>query len=247
MNRDRIEKLKEIVPADEAAEMVVLYNAYVDMFKAYQADPDKPEARLKAYRSAKAALVEVVESLENRYLTGVSQFRSVMEALRYLKDNKWKIEKSKLYKDRDAGLFRVNADKSVDEVEILAYAALNLEKIGATGMDDEAGKLSENKINAEIDLSNMRKEKLAFEIAKDKGQYIHRSKWLAELVSKLTAARYAAIRTVNNKAAEMIQAVGGDLKKQPILVELFTGYLEDAYNDLAAADELRFRVTGKAE
>lgn len=242
MNRERIEALMEIVPPGEQEELTVLSGSYFSTLKAYQQDPDYSPDTLKANRAASRALVDLVEALENKYLQGVDQFRSIMDALRYLKDNGWKIEKSRLYNAAKDGLFKVNADKSVDEVQILAYAAGHLEKHKATGADDEAGKLTENKLTGEVELNALRKKKMEFELAKDKGLYIHRAQWLTELVGKLSASRLTALRIARNKAPDLIAAVGGDMKKESVFVELFSSWIEDAFNDLAAAPELRFAV-----
>lgn len=247
MNRDRIEKLKEIIPADEQAELTVLYDAYANTLEAYKSDKEKSADKLKANRAAKTALVELVEGLENRYLTGAKRFRNVMEALRYLKENGWKVEKSRLYRDRDRGLLQINSDKSVDEAEVLAYAAKHLEKVKSTGAGDEAGVLAEKKLTEEIDYRQLQKEKLQFEIAKEKGQYIHRSKWLTELVSKLSASKFIALQVARDKASDLIAASGGDLKKEAVFVELFNEYIEDAFNELAMVPELRFIAQGERD
>ena len=244
MNRDRIEKLMEIVPAEEQSELTAIYNSFVETLKHYkdEDDPARRQVWLKANRGDKSALVELVETLENKYLTGAEQFSSLMEALRHLQKTGWKIQKSKLYKDVKDGLLKVNADKSVDEVHVMAYAAMHLEKASSSGAGDKAGELSESKIKAETDYRELQKERLQFEIAREKGQYIHRSKWLTELVGKLSAERFAMLKIVQNKAPDLIAAVGGDLRKESMFVELFTGYVEDTFNDLAAVPELRFAV-----
>lgn len=242
MNRDRVEKLKEIVPADEQAELTVLYDAYVNTLEAYQADEGKSADKLKANRAAKIALVELIEGLENRYLTGAKRFRNIMEALRYLKENGWKIEKSRLYRDRDRGLLQINSDKSVDEAEVLAYAAKHLDKIKSAGAGDEAGKLAEESKQKEIEHTDLKIERARFELDKLRGQYIHRSKWLTELVSKLSASKFITLKTIRDKAPDLIAAVGGDIKKESMFVELFSGYIEDAFDELAMVQELRFVV-----
>jgi hypothetical protein len=89
-----------------------------------------------------------------------------MAALRYLKGEGWKIGKSKLYKDRDRGLFVLNADKSIDESAILAYAAKHLEKTAASGANDEYGKKAEEKIDGEIKYNDLRAQKLQYELDK---------------------------------------------------------------------------------
>lgn len=242
MNQDRIEKLKEIIAPDEHAELTVLCDAYGNTLNAYQADEQKSADKLKANRAAKAALVELVENLENRYLTGAKQFRSGMQALRYLQKNGWKIEKSKLYEDRNRGLIKFNTDKSVDEAAVLAYAAKYLDKVKSTGAGDEAGVLAEKKLSEEIDYRQLQKEKLKFEIAREKGQYIHRSKWLTELVLKLSASKFIVLQVARDKAPDLIAASGGDLKKEAVFVKLFSDYIENAFNELVVVPELQFII-----
>lgn len=242
MNHERIEKLRAILPPDEQDELAVLHNAYVKTLKAYQADEQKSADKLKANRAAKTALVELVESLENRYLSGARQLRSGMDALRYLQKNGWKIEKSKLYEDRNRGLITFNTDKSVDEAELLAYAAKFLDKVKSTGAGDQAGALAEQKLSEDIEHRRLQKEKLRFEIAREKGQYIHRSKWLTELVLKLSASKFIVLQVARDRAPDLIAASGGDLKKQALFVELFSDYIENAFNELVMVPELQFMV-----
>ena len=240
MDKERVEKILELVSVDEKVAVTTLFNGAVDNLKAYQSE--KTKTLLLDWQAAEQELEKLVTKLEARYLTGVKQFKSIMDALRYLKDDGWKIEKSKLYKDRDAGFLAVNADKTVDEVVVLAYAAKYLEKVAATGSGDAGGALAENKLTGEIAYNELRKKKLEFELAKDKGQYIHRSKWLAEMVSKLSASKYAVLQVARHKAPDLISAVGGDLKKEAVFTELFGEYIEDVFNELAMVPELKFLV-----
>jgi hypothetical protein len=240
MDKERVEKILELATRDEKLAVTTLFNGAVVNLKAYQDENTK--SRLQDWQATEHELEKLVERLESRYLTGVKQFKSIMHALRYLKDDGWKIEKSKLYKDRDSGLLAVNADKSVDEVVVLAYAAKYLDKVAATGSGDGGGALAEDKLNGEIAYNALRKKKLEFELAKEKGQYIHRSRWLAELVSKLSASKYAVLQVARYKAPELISAVGGDLKKEAVFTELFGEYIEDVFNELAMVPELKFLV-----
>jgi hypothetical protein len=128
------------------------------------------------------------------------------------------------------------------EIPILAYAAKYLEKVAPSGSNDSGMALAEDKLTGEIEYNELRKEKLKFEIAKEKGQYIHRSKWLAELASKLSASKFATLQVARAKAPDLIVAVGGDLKKESIFLELFAEYIEDAFNELAMVAELKFLV-----
>jgi hypothetical protein len=243
MNRDRVEKLKVLVGPDEQAELAVLYNAYVNTLNRYQGAPDRPADLLKANRAAKEALVELVEQLEQRYLSGARRLANGMAALSYLQDKGWKIKKSRLYGDKNKGLIHFNSDKSVDEVELLAYAAMHLGKIRSEGPGDDIGKISEKKLKEEARKVRLQAEKLQYELDIIKRKYIHRNRWLAELVGKMRAIKEAAILVVRHRAPDVITAVGGDLKKQSLYVDLMIAYLEDAYDELSNVKEIKLLIS----
>jgi hypothetical protein len=243
MDRNRVEKLKELVTQQEAEELAILDNAYTETLRAYRNDQAKPAEKVQAFQAAKTALQELMFQLEAKYLSGTEPLRSVMDALRYLQRLGWKVEKSKLYKDRDAGLLPVNPDRTVDEVALLAYAAKYLEKVRASGDSDKHGQMAEEKLEEEIARLRIQKEKLRFELDRDKKKYIHRSRWLAELVAKLKATKNAALSVVHTRAPELISAVGGDLKKQPMFIELISEYLEDAFDQLSNVREIKVLIT----
>lgn len=247
MDRERVEKLKELATPEEAAELSVLFNAYIETLRAYKDDKAKPAEKVKAFQAAKAALHELVAQLEGKYLSGTERLDNIMEALRYLKDSGWKVKKSKLYKDSKAGILKLNPDRSVDEVELLAYAAQHLGKIRASGDSDERGKKAEEKLIEEIYKIRAQKEKLEFELARDKKKYIHRGRWLAELVAIIKAIKNAALAALHRRAPELISTVGGDLKKQSMFIELASGYLEDAFDELSNVKEIKVLITKEDE
>jgi hypothetical protein len=79
-------------------------------------------------------------------------------------------------------------------------------------------------------------------MAKEKKQYILRYQYLAELVSKLSASKFIALKAARDKAPDLIVASGGDLKKEAVFVKLFSDYIENAFNELVMVPELRFIV-----
>jgi hypothetical protein len=50
------------------------------------------------------------------------------------------------------------------------------------------------------------------------------------------------LKVVQMKAPDLIAAVGGDLKKESMFVELFSSFIEAGYDELARVPELKFRV-----
>jgi hypothetical protein len=242
MDRERVEKLKELATPDEAAELTVLYNSYVKTLNSYQDDEKRPADLLKANREAKKFLLELVEQLEQRYLTGAKRLKNGVAALDYLQSKGWKIKKSRLYADKKKGLIRFNSDRSVDEVELLSYAAKYLDKVLSEGPDDEIGKLSEEKLKAEARRARIQADKLQYELDILKKKYIHRNRWLAEMVGKLRAAKETAISVQLSKAPDAIAAVGGDLRKQSLYTDLMVGFIEDAFNELSNMKEITLQI-----
>jgi hypothetical protein len=240
MEKERVEKILELVTDEEKVVVGTVFNATVENFQAYQ--KEKSAAKLNDWRASSRELEKLVERLETKYLTGAKQLKNTMAALRYLKEHGWKIQKSKLYKDRDRGLFAVNADKSIDEVEILAYAARWLEKIASCGPDDEDGELAKSKLKGDISYNDLRQKKLQLEYDKERGKLISRAQYLVELVSKLSAARFVPLQVIRSKAPDLIVAVGGKLEKQEVFLKLYTEYIEAAFDELAKLPELKFRA-----
>lgn len=240
MDKARVERLMEVVSPEQKNVLGTLYNATVTTMQGYQ--KDNSASKLKDWEAAAEALEKYVKDREVEYIDGSDTVANVIEALLFLKEDGWSIKKSKLYQAVKAGKLKRQADGTLFRTDILAYAAQYCDKVKAGGKNDNIGKYAEQKAKEEllkVQLHNARQE---FEMAKEKKQYILRAQYLVELVSKLSAAKFIVLKVARDKAPDLIAASGGDLKKEHVFVELFSEYIENAFNELAMVPELQFIV-----
>ena len=139
-------------------------------------------------------------------------------------------------------MLRVNNDKSVDELELLAYAAGNLDKERSGANTDEISKLVEDERREKLEKIRIEKKLKQLELDREQQKVISRTRFLAELVSRLIAAKTSAMSIGINKAVDLIVAVGGDLKKTGVFTELHNAYIEDAFNELVSFPEIGVEV-----
>jgi len=147
MDKESFEKLIKECPQDQQRKGVLLYNGAATCAAAYQKDPSS--ASLKNMQAAEAALDEFVSSLKassaerpsfvNKYAVFVS-----------LKEDGLKVGKSKLYKDAEKGLLRVQPDGSVLLSDVELYKRAYLTPRQKAGGDRHIEDLQKEKLEKEI-------------------------------------------------------------------------------------------------
>jgi hypothetical protein len=230
----------EVISPEQKNVLGTLYNATVTTMRGYQ--KDNSASKLKDWEAAAEALEKYVKDREVEYIDGSDTAANVIEALLFLKEDGWSIKKSKLYQAVKDGKLKRQVDGTLFKTDILAYAAQYCDKVKAGSKNDNIGKYAEQKAKEELRKVQLHNARQEFEMAKEKKQYILRSQYLAELVSKLSASKFIALKVARNKAPDLIAASGGDLKKEAVFVELFSDYIENAFNELVMVPELRFIV-----
>ena len=118
-------------------------------------------------------------------------FKTAIEAYRYLKEQGWKVSKSKVYADVGTKLKPDQDGKfSLETVEL--YALKHLKRIAPGGPEnvaEELEKLHLERLRREVALRKRQEEKLQFELQRKKGEYIHKSEF-----ETLIAARWVILR-----------------------------------------------------
>ena len=117
---DKLDRLLEIAGEADAEEIRVLRNACASCLKAY--DVEATAANKRNLDAARGGLAEAVERMWPVYFPGDEKYRNLLEVLKYLKGQGYKIGKSKLYKDRSNKQIRVQADGAVRKKDADAYA-----------------------------------------------------------------------------------------------------------------------------
>lgn len=237
MSSDLIEQLKQVCTSGELEELEILQTATKTCLEAWKSGKRPTDRR--HWREAKSELGILVAELEKKYMSPPPALNSVMDLLRFCEDQGRKISKSQLYRDRDKGAFRVEADGKILESEARAYAS-NLQKVESDNAD-MAG-LHGEKLQVEIDRLKAQAEKAKFDLEKERSRYLPKSEVRAELAAKLAAIEGGIKHLMITKAADYIHMTGGDPKKAHLLVDVFNVDFDSFYNELLDFPEIEITL-----
>jgi hypothetical protein len=158
------------------------------------------------------------------------QFGSTRQVLQHLDSAGYKISDSKIYRDKQAGLLRVNSDGSVDEAEVRAYAS-TLQRRG--GNIDDLSDIHQRKADKEVSLLELKEKKLRFELDKDMGRYIPRGDFELELAARAVIFGTGLKHRVRSKITEWVALVAGKSEKGADLMECIEAEIEAELSEYA--------------
>jgi hypothetical protein len=237
--KERVENLKHVCTPADADELTVIHEAYSDTLARYKTDHSASRAR--DYEAAKKALVEILGTLEAKYFDSEKPYSHRKEVLAFLKNEGYKIEKTKLYADASKGLLRVQADQTVRRSDVRDYIIVaglkQIKKKNGDITEDQAEKI--RKENLKLDLTN---EKLEFELDLAKEKYVLKSDVQTEIAVKIGAMESGFKHLVRLKAADWIYAVGGEPNKSGVLTDLMYAGFDELLNEFGNMDELKVTV-----
>lgn len=168
------------------------------------------------------------------------KFKNVKAVLDFLKDEGFKIQKSKIYEDKKEGLLRVQKDRSIFGVDVKLYAAtLQKEK-----PDSEPAELTAIKINKESTKLDLQNEKLQFELDRLKGRYMPKADFERELAARGAVLDNGLRRNFATRAQDFIALVGGRLNKTPDIIDFFNKILDEQMNMFATTETFQVMVIG---
>ncbi|EMS79185.1 hypothetical protein [Desulfotignum phosphitoxidans] len=225
----------------ESVELRVFKAAITKTLKAYQESPTK--ANQQNYEAAREAYAEKKQALEEKYFRGPAgqAFPSLLDACEHLKKVGYRISKSKIYRDRDKNFFKVNPDGSVPEAELRAYAAEHLPKSRASlnDLDD----IHAVKTAREVERLEKQNEKLQFEMDRERGKYLPRRDFEAELAARAVILETSLKHLFNTRVGEWIALVGGHPNKSPDLLQVLHNSLEEELSNYASTQTFQVIFT----
>jgi len=171
-------------------------------------------------------------------------FKNRNAVLGYLKDQGYKIQKSKLYKDSREGKLRIQGDGTVLFIDVDLYIKAYLLAV-KTADAAEAEKLQQEKISAETDVKKLRAKRLQFEIDKEQGKYIPKDQFDMELAARAAVLEAGIKHMFYSKVSEWIHVVGGDISKTNELLEEMITSLDEKMNDYASMDQFQVIFSGE--
>lgn len=167
-------------------------------------------------------------------------FKNVGDVLRYLQGDKGRqIEKSKLYDDIKKGLLR-KENKTFRLRDVDRYAGSLPLSTTPDGRANDAEDRLRRKEEAEIriKLAQASREEKKNEIID--GKYIDREQVYQEFAARAVALNTGLKSTVQEKALDIVRAVGGEQQKTGLLVRQMEELIDAACNEYSR--ELTFEV-----
>ena len=237
MDQGHMERLLTRCTETERAELSTKYNAYIRWLKAYQADSSRNTlAELDAAKRSLTATAKEVEGRIDAAAAEAEPLPHLKATVDFLKNDGWKIAKSKLYADARAGLIKVNTDGTVNEAEAIAYAHRYLKKIKAA--EGEKDELYRDKAQAELDLLVARAEKTRFETDRERGLYLLKDEVRLQVAVKIGVFEAGFKNAVRINAEDLIHKVGGDPGRAQLFCTLFYDVIDQLLGEFGDMPEI---------
>jgi len=176
-------------------------------------------------------------SIANEKALQVPSFESLLQVMEHLKQAGFRISKSKLYRDRDKGLIRVQKDGSVLESEVRAYAGNCLDRIA--GQIEDMSDIQSRKALKDVELreEQILKIRLAREV--EQGKYLLRRDFEAELASRAVILDSGLRHMVQMKVGEWVAMVGGKPAMVPDFIQNINRELDSLMNGFATLESFQ--------
>lgn len=245
---DKLQKLLDIADPADRAELELLAEALEKTGAAYRAGYRAADKR--DWDAAREGLSEAVERLWARYFIREKVYKNRLAVLEHLQDLGYKVGKTKIYQDADAGLLRLQPDGSVLQSAVEAYLhhpAARLVRPAQAADEAEAEEMGREKISEELKHLRLKNEKLQFDFDKDRGRYLPRDEFELELAGRAAVLDSGLKHRFSSRAAQWIATVAGNQEKRAELVALLHGALDEALTDFATTDTFQVMIIEDAD
>ena len=231
---EKVAQLNAVATPGELAEIDVLQRAVTETLEEYQAD--FTAARRKNWEDAKQGLEAAVNRIYEKYFPHEEMFPHLMAALAYLQEEGWKVSKSKLYKDAADGLLQTADGNRVRESALMAYAYENLKPSDDGKQDAELRPLVQEEKRLDISIKRRKDAQIAWEMEKEMGKWLPKKDLGLEFAARAGWMDAQLESVIRAKAAAWIQLVGGNQKKEQLLVDAMLAEKDLVMNDYATMD-----------
>lgn len=164
-------------------------------------------------------------------------FENVYLLVEHLEREGFKISKSKAYRDKRAGILRVQKDGTVLPSDARAYA-LTLRKVGVSPINLEA--INQEKAKKEIEKLEIQVEKIRFDLERERGKYLLKEDFMMEMSARATVLDLGLRHMVHTRCSEWARMIGGKEEKVGLMIDSINNDIDDLLNSFAAMD--RFQV-----
>ena len=232
-----MQQVLNVCSPQEAEELKVLYAAQGQCLSTYQASPTAQHK--KDYDAAREGYRDRLSELWRRYMQSEEYLKNRLEAVQWLRDQGYKVGKSKLYNDAASGKLKVCNDGSIRVSDLEDYVARQgMEPLRESTEPDEAAEdLQREKIKEELRKLQLQNERQEFERARLEGKYIPRENLELELASRAGVLDSGLRTDIKTHARDWVHLVGGQADRVPDLVEAMLDVLDRRLNEYARMDK----------
>lgn len=145
-------------------------------------------------------------------------FKNLMEALRYLQGQGWKIEKSAIYNHKRDGLIKQEKNGGITQAEADRYARKNLSPLDGSDTPNTAA-LKEKEQAAIVRIKEAQAERLELKAKNEAGELVSRHHTDQELAKRVALFKNDSHQQNQADLTRIIDMVDGDREKGPELLE----------------------------
>ena len=173
--------------------------------------------------------------------TDTQTFPHLMAVKDFLKKKGYEISKSQLYRDKAAGLLRVEADgKSVSLAAVWEYTERYREKTGVN--KDDLSDLQALKAKKSLELREEQIKRMRFAREKEEGRYVPKEEVDLKIISTLTVLDVSFRQLMDMHMSDICRLLGGDIKKLNPARDFMDTALDDMMNRLSNTDSFSIKI-----
>jgi hypothetical protein len=217
MDETRLKKLLEIADEQDQVKLKVLYNAVIKGVNEY--NKNASQIKLKNWKSAEKELDAYIDKLWARYIDNETIFPNLLAVIKHLKDNNWKISKSRAYQHHDEGKIKPQTNGTYRQGDVEKYTATYLKKADGKTVSGKLKEYQDRRSMAETRKMEAQAEHAEMKIKAAKGLYVPREAFEQELAKRATVFKSDVENFIRAGAEKIIALVGGDPAKAPALIE----------------------------
>jgi len=231
---DHYQQILRVATEEERGKLITLHEACLKLHEQYKGNPQADIK--KSWDAAERGKRDTIEALWAKYYQHEPVFTDRAAVLSYLEKQGYKIKKTKLYRDAQKGLLKIEPDGSVLEIAVRAYMAALAKK----DIEDPAAKTAQ-KIDEEIRGLKLKNERQQIELDVLKNKYIERDEAVFEFCAKFSILREYLRYFITTQTPALIDLCRGDQTCSSAVMDLLNPEIHNMFNRIAKTD--RFEVT----
>lgn len=163
-------------------------------------------------------------------------FKNVAAAGRWLRDQKYKVSRSKVHADAKHGLLRTQPDGTVSRADAESYVVrANLKRDGGLN-PEQTEAITARRADAELEKIRQQTKSIVFDREIKEGKYILRDEAIAQRVDQLTVVETHFRQVLHTRMLQWCYTLAGNPDKVPDAVRQADIDLDGMLNALARSE-----------